>query len=146
MSKSLKLVFLTSLVLNLLLLGVILGRVPHGFDVPPARQQRMEEALKKLPEAEQARFRDRFAKIRAAGDPLREQMDTARNEVLRLMSAETFDEAAYDQQVRKFDELREEMFKRMSHVIKQITKELAPGDRRTLAELLRRPPPSPKQD
>jgi uncharacterized membrane protein len=146
MSKTFKLAFLTSLVLNLLFLGVILGRVPHGVDRPPTPQQRMEEALKKLPEAVQARFREKFAQIRAAGDPLREQLDAARNEALRLMSAETFDEAAYDRQVKKFDELREEMFKRLSQVIKQIAVELAPDERRTLADLLRRPPAPPKQN
>jgi uncharacterized membrane protein len=146
MNKSFKLIFLTSLVLNLLFLGVILGRVPHGFDAPPTRQQRMETALNKLPEPAQGRFRQILTQIRAAGDPLREPMDAARNQALQLMSAETFDEAAYDQQVKKFDELREEMFKRMSHVIKQVAKDLALDDRRTLADLLRRPPPRPEQN
>ncbi|HMA82367.1 MAG TPA: periplasmic heavy metal sensor, partial [Candidatus Binatia bacterium] len=121
------------------------GRVPRRFGGSPTRQQRMEEALKKLPQAEQERFRDKFAQIRAAGDPLREQMDAVRNEALRLMSAETFDEAAYDQQVKQFDDLREEAFKRMSQVIKQTANELSPEQRRTFAELLRRPP-SPKQN
>ena len=45
MSKAVKLAFLASLVLNLLLLGVILGQVPRGSTTAPARQQRMEEAL-----------------------------------------------------------------------------------------------------
>jgi uncharacterized membrane protein len=146
MSKSLKWIVLTSLVLNLLFLGVILGHVPRGFDAAPTRQQRMEVALNKLPEPAQARFRKIFTQIRAAGDPLREPMDAARNQALQLMSAETFDEAAYEQQVKKFDELREEMFKRMSLTIKQVAKDLAPDERRTLADLLRRPPPRPEQN
>jgi uncharacterized membrane protein len=146
MSTRFKLVFLISLVLNLLFLGVILGRVPHGFDAAPTRQQRMEAALNKLPQPAQARFRQIFTQIRAAGDPLREPMDGARNQALQLMSAETFDEAAYEQQVKKFDDLREEMFKRMSLTIKQVAKDLAPDDRRTLADLLRRPPPRPEQN
>lgn len=145
MSKTLRLVFLVSLILNLLLIGVILGHVPRSLDGQSGRQQRMEEALKKLPEATQARFREKFAQIRAAGDPLREPMDAARSEALRLMAAEKFDEAAYDQQVNKYEELREEMFKRMSQVIKQMTKEMTPEERRTFATLLRRPPPA-KQD
>jgi uncharacterized membrane protein len=146
MSKSFKLVILASLVLNLLFLGVILGYAPHRFDAPRTRQQRMEAALGKLPEPAQSRFRQIFNEIRAAGDPLREPMDAARNQALQLMSAQTFDEAAYDQQVKKFDELREETFQRMSHVIKQAVKDLTPDDRRTLAELLRRPPPRADQN
>ncbi|MGE5219575.1 MAG: Spy/CpxP family protein refolding chaperone [Chloroflexota bacterium] len=145
MSRTLRLVFLVSLILNLLLIGVILGHVPRSLDSQSGRQQRMEEALKKLPEATQARFREKFAQIRAAGDPLREPMDAARSEALRLMAAEKFDEAAYDHQVNKYEELRDEMFKRMSQVIKQMTKEMTPEERSTFATLLRRPPPA-KQD
>lgn len=146
MNKTFKLVFLASLVFNLLLLGVILGRVPHEFDSPSTRKQRMESALKKLPDETQARFREKLTQIRTAGDPLREQIDTARNEALRLMSAEPFDETAFDRQVNKIDGLREEMFKRMSRAIKQTIEELSPEERRLFADVLRRPPPPRKND
>jgi uncharacterized membrane protein len=144
MTKTVKLAFLVSLVLNLLLLGVILGQVPRGLEATPTRQQRMEEALKKVPEPTQSRFREKFAQIRASSDPLRQQIDEARAETLRLLSAEPFDEAAYDRQVSKIEELRGEMFKRMGQSMKQTAKELSPEERRMLAELLRRPPPPPK--
>src|SRR6266545_5550114 len=129
MTKTVKLVFLASLVLNLLLLGVILGRVPGAFESVLPREQRMEQALKKLPEPAQTHLRDKFAQIRAAGAPLREQMDQARAEALRLLGAEPFDEAAYDREVSKIDELREQMFKRMGQTIKQAAKELSPEER-----------------
>jgi uncharacterized membrane protein len=145
MTKAVKLAFLASLVLNLLLLGVILGRVPHGLEAtPPTRQQRMEEALRKVPEPTQSRLREKFAQIRASSDPLREQIDEARTETLRLLSAEPFDEAAYDRQVSKIEGLRGEMFKRMGQNMKQTAKELSPKERRMLADLLRRPPPPPR--
>jgi uncharacterized membrane protein len=145
MTKTIKLAFVASLVLNLLLLGVILGQVPRAFDAAPTRQQRMEESLNKLPEPVQTRFREKFAQIRAAGDPQRQQIDQARAEALKILSAEPFDEAAYDRQINQIDELRAEMFKRMGQVIKQTAKELAPEERRMLADLLRRPPPATKQ-
>ena len=145
MTKAVKLAFLASLVLNLLLLGVILGQLPRGLEpTPPTRQQRMEEGLKKLPEPAQSRLREKFAQIRASADPLRQQIDDARAETLRLLSADPFDEAAYDRQVNKIDELRGEMFKRMGQNFKQTAKELSPQERRMLADLLRRPPPPPK--
>jgi uncharacterized membrane protein len=145
MTKTIKLAFVASLVLNLLLLGVILGQVPRAFDAAPTRQQRMEESLNKLPEPVQTRFREKFAQIRAAGDPQHQQIDQARAEALKILSAEPFDEAAYDRQINQIDELRAEMFKRMGQVIKQTAKELAPEERRMLADLLRRPPPATKQ-
>ena len=145
MTKALKLVFLGSIVLNLMLLGVILGQVPRGLEATPStRTQRMEEALKKVPEPAQSRFREKFAQIRAVNDPLRQQIDEARAETLRLLAAERFDEAAYDRQVSKIEELRGEMFKRMGQDFKQTAKEFSPEERRMLADVLRRPAPPSK--
>ena len=145
MTKAFKLAFLASLVVNLLLLGVILGRVPRGLETtPPTRQQRMEEGLKKLPEPTQSRLREKFAQIRASSDQQRQQIDEARAETLRLLGAEPFDETAYDRQVSKIEELRAEMFKGMARNFKQIAKELSAEERRMLTELLRRPTPPTK--
>ena len=139
MSKTVKLAFVASLVLNLLLLGVILGQLPRASTLPSGRDQRMEEALKKLPEPEQTRFRAKFAEVRAAGEPFRKQLGQARAEILRLLSAEPFDGTAYDAQLRKMEELRTEMIKSMGQRIRQQAKDLSPGERRMLADLLRRP-------
>ena len=141
MSKTVKLVFLVSLVLNILLVGVLLGRLPRdvGFD----RQQRLEQALKDLPEPTQTRFREKFKQMRAAGDPLRDQIRLAREETLRILSADPFDEAAYDRHVSQIDELQLQMFKKMGQVVKEIAKELPPEERRLFAQILRRPPPPP---
>src|SRR4030095_12846836 len=99
MTKALKLVFLGSLVLNLLLLGVILGQVPRGLETTTStRTQRMEEALRKVPEPAQSRFREKFAQIRAANDPLRQQLDEARAETLRLLAGDPFYQRATDSQ------------------------------------------------
>lgn len=145
MTKTVKLAFLASLVFNLLLLGVILGQVPRGLEAtPPGRQQRLEENLKKLPEPAQSRFRKRFAEIRAAADPLRRQIDEARDETLRVLGTEPFDEAAYDRQLNRIQELRGDMFQQMGQKMKQTAKELSSEERRMLADLLRRPPPPSK--
>ena len=141
MSKTVKLAFLASLVLNLLFLGVILGHVPRGLNSTPPRQQRMQEALDKLPEPAQSRLRDKFQQIRAAGDPLRRQTEDARAEAIRLLGAEPFDVAAYDRQVSKIEELRVEMSRRMGQMIKQTARDLTPEERRMLADVLRRPAP-----
>jgi Spy/CpxP family protein refolding chaperone len=142
MTKTVKLAFLASFVLNLLLLGVILGRVPSAFEGGSPREQRMEQALNNLPEPARTRIRDKFAQIRAAADPLREQMDRERAEALRLLSAEPFDEAAYDQQVSKIGDMRLQMFKQMAGAVKQAVKEFTPEERRMFADVLRRPSPT----
>ena len=141
MSKTVKLVFLASLVLNVLLVGVLLGRLPG--DVGFGRQQRLEQALKDLPEPTRTRFREKFKQLRAAGDPLRDQIRLAREETLNILTADPFDEAAYDRHVSQIDDLQLQMFKKMGQVVKEIAKELPPEERHLFVQILRRPPPLP---
>jgi len=141
MTKTLKLVFLGSLVLNIVLIGWILGRVPRELDRASWRRQQLEHALKNLPEPVRADFNEKFSQIRAAADPLRDEIETARSEALRLIGAEPFDEAAYDRQAKKIQDLRAERFSRMGAAAKKIAKELPPEERRMFADLLRRPAP-----
>ena len=141
MSKAVKLLFLVSLVLNVLLLGVLLGHLPR--DVVFRRQQRLEQTLKNLPEPTQARLREKFNQMRAAADPLREQIRAAREQALRILGADPFDAAAYDRQVSQFDDLQLQLFKKMAQVVKEIAQGLSPEDRRLFAEALRRPPSPP---
>jgi len=139
MTKTVRLVFLASLVLNVLLVGVLLGRLPGEVSFGP--QQRLEQALKNLPEPTQTRFREKFKVMRAAADPQRDQIRVAREETLRILSTDPFDEAAYDRHVSQIDDLQLQMFKKMGQVVKEIAKELSPEERRLFAQILRRPPP-----
>jgi uncharacterized membrane protein len=66
-------------------------------------------------------------------------MDASRTEALRVLGAERFDEVAYDREVTKFDQLREQMFKQIGQAIKEAAKELSPEERRMFADVLRRP-------
>ena len=141
MSKTVRLVFLASLVLNVLLLGVVIGRLPR--EVGFGRQQRLEQALKDLPEPTQTRFREKFKLMRAAGDPQMDQIRVAREETLRILSTDPFDEAAYDRHVSQIDHLQLQMFKKIGQTVKEIAKELSPEERRLFAKILRRPPPPP---
>ena len=53
-----------SLVLNVLLVGVLLGQLPRNVGF--GRQQRLEQALKDLPEPTQTRFRETDARVRGS--------------------------------------------------------------------------------
>jgi uncharacterized membrane protein len=143
MNKTLKLLFLVSLILNVLLVGVLMGQLPRRLERGSFREQRMEQALRDLPQPMQTRLREKFKQMRAAGDPLRDQLRIAREQTLGTLSAEPFDEAAYDRQVSKIQELQLQMFKKMGQVVKEIAKELSVEERRNFAQILRRPPPRP---
>jgi len=141
MNRTLKFLFLVSIILNVLLVGVLMGQLPSRLERGSFREQRMEQALKDLPQATQTRLREKFKQMRAAGDPLRDQLRAAREETLGILSAESFDEAAYDRQIGKIDELQLQRFKKIGLVVKEIAKELPPEERRIFAQILRRPPP-----
>jgi uncharacterized membrane protein len=141
MNRAPKLLFLVSIILNVLLVGVLMGQLPRRLERESFREQRMEQALKDLPQPTQTRLREKFKEMRAAGDPLRDQLRAAREETLGILSAESFDEAAYDRQIGKIDELQLQRFKKIGLVVKEIAKELPPEERRIFAQILRRPPP-----
>lgn len=142
MSKKLQGVFLASILVNVLLVGVLLGELPRRFDRGTSRQQRMEQALQTLPEPVQTRVRARAETMREDGEPIREQIRQAREEAIRLLVTEPFVEAAYDQQVQQISALRLYLAQRMAQGIKTMAQDLPSEHRAVLADMLRRPAPS----
>ena len=141
MNRAAKMAFIGSIILNVLLLGFVLGQSPRRFDRNAMRQQRIEQVIKDLPEASQQRLRERFQQLRSTADPLFEQMRKAQDEAVQVLGAESFDEAALDRQEAKINELRTEMSKQLSQSVKLAIKDLGPEERRRFAQMLRRPPP-----
>ena len=140
MNRAAKMAFVGSIILNVLLLGFVLGQSPRRFDRNAMRQQRMEQVIKDLPEASQQRLRERFQQLRSTADPLFEQMRKAQDEAIQVLGGESFDEAALDRQEAKINELRAKMSKQLSQSVKLAIKDLGPEERRRFAQMLRRPP------
>jgi uncharacterized membrane protein len=142
MNRNIKFVFIASLILNVLLIGVLLGQSPRRFGRGALRQQRMDQALKDLPESAQTRLRGKLQQLRAAAGPLFEQVRKNEEEAVQLLGKEPFDESAYDHQVSKIIEMRAEMTKRLSQVVKDEGKDLSAEERKRFAQLLRPSPPA----
>lgn len=141
MNKKLKGAFIASIILNVLLVGMLFGALRHRFE-GGSRQDRFMAEVEKLPEPARSRLRDNMAKLRDNSDPMREQIRTARNEAIRLLVAEPFEEIAYDRQISKINELRVQITTRMSNEMKEMIKGLPPEQRTAVGNILRRPPPS----
>jgi uncharacterized membrane protein len=146
MSKKIKGIVLGSLVLNVVLAGIILGGSPRRFDRDLRREQRIEQVLEGLPSDSQARLRERMREIRSAAEPHFTQIRRARDEAIRLLGADPFDQAALDGQVARILEFQAEMTKHMSEAIKTAIRDLTPEERRRFAEMLRRPPPPDRKN
>jgi len=143
MNKKLKFVFLVSILANILLVGFLVGELPQRFDRGSRRGERMKRDLEKLPEPVRTQFREKMDEMRRTAGPVREKMSQERAEALRILAADPFDEAAYDRQVKKIQELRLRMAQRISDNVKEIAKGLPQEQRKALAEVLKRPPPGP---
>lgn len=145
MNAKLKLAFLASLLVNVFLVGVLLGELPRRSDEGVSREERMERAIGKLPEPLRARFRGEMERRREGSEQLRAQIQEAREEALRILIAEPFDGTAYDRQVSKIHALHGQRSQRMAELVKEVVKDLPPEQRQLLAEVLKRPPsPSPR--
>lgn len=142
MTKRIKIVFIASVVINVLLIGVLIGSLPGGFYRSEARQSRFAAEIEKLPEPARSRLRDKIAQLRS-GDSLREQLRQAHNEAVHLLVAEPFDEPAYERQLSQVNELRAQMGRRISEGLKQVVRELPREQRAAVGEALKRPPPPP---
>jgi uncharacterized membrane protein len=144
MNKPLKATLLASIILNVLFVGVFLGQLPNRFATGSFFRQRMETAINDLPEPARSRFRQKMEQTRKEVEPIRDQIQEARNEAIRVFVAEPFDETAYDRQVSKISELRGELAKRMAASVKEASRELPSEQRQTLAEAFKRPATSPR--
>jgi uncharacterized membrane protein len=72
---------------------------------------------------------------------IHKQIDEARERVLSILSAPEFDEAAYQLETAKLDELRGLTMKRFADATRELAKQFNQEERKALAEDLRRPPP-----
>ncbi|HJU61781.1 MAG TPA: periplasmic heavy metal sensor [Candidatus Binatia bacterium] len=135
MTQKLKWIILVSFLLNVLLVGILFGQLPRRVDRDVYRQQIMEQAIKKLPESAREPFRQKLEHMRASAEPIRRQIREARDESIQIVIAETFDEAAFDRQVKKINDLRVQM----ADILKEAAKNLPPDQRRALGEAMKRP-------
>jgi uncharacterized membrane protein len=142
MNKALRLALVASITLNVLFIGVLLGELPHRFDGRLSPRERMEAAVDGLAEPARSRVRSRMKQMHKEIDPIRNQIEKARDETLGIFAADSFDETAYDRHVSKIDELRLQMGKRLATNMKEIAKELPAEQRKILAKAFARPPRS----
>ena len=146
MNRTFKLAFFGSVVLNVILVGVFFGRVTHRFERAPSRQERLENSLKEFPEPVRSQFRDTLKRMDQEGEPLGSQIQHARDEILRIIVSDPFDEAAFDQQIKKINELRIQRAQIMTKIVKDVVKNSTPNQRKMLVEMLQRAmPPRPSR-
>jgi len=140
MSKTIKILIVSSLVLNILLIGFIIGKVSNRFFRGDSlRRQPPELAVKLSPDREKL-FINTMEKVHVENRNIHKQIREARERIFFILTAPQFDEASYQSEVEKLHELRGIMMQRLSNATKELAKQFNQEERKSLAEHLRHPP------
>jgi uncharacterized membrane protein len=143
MSKTIRILIISSLVLNVLLIGIIIGSLSDRLFRKDSPRIKPPEFGLKLPPDKEKLLTDTMEKVFRQNDDLRKETDEARERLLSILSAPQFDEGAYQTEVTKLDRLRDLMMKRLAEATKELAKQFNQEERKAFAEHLRQPPPLP---
>ncbi len=144
MSKKMKVLIIGSLLLNVLLVGVIIGDMSHRLRREPFFGRHARELASKLPEDKAALFLETVEKVHLNNRDVHKQIREARKRAMRILTAHHFDEAAYQIQVEKLQELRGLMMRQLANATIELARQFDQEERKVLAQHLRRPPRPPR--
>jgi uncharacterized membrane protein len=143
MGKRIKLLISISILLNVLLIGVVIGNISNRLFREDFPRRHPPEFVGKLPADKEKLFFDMMERVNLENREVRKQIDEARKRVLSTLRAPEFDEAAYQVEAAKVDKLHGLMMQRFAEATKELAKQLNQEERKVLAEFLRQPPPPP---
>ena len=138
MSKKVKVLIFSSLLLNVLLAGVIMGDVSHRFHKEYFVRKSVKEFASKLPGDKAALFLETVKSVHLANQDAYNEIREARKEAIKLLSAPEFDESAYRLQIEKIDKLRRLMKRRLADATIELARQFSQEERSALAQHLRR--------
>jgi len=144
MSKKMKVLTIGSLLLNVLLIGIIIGDMSQRLQREHLSGRHARELSSKLPEDKAALFLETVEKVHLNNRDVHKQIRAARQRAMKILTSPKFDEAAYQVQVEKLHELRGLMRRRLANATIELARQFDQQERRALAQHLRRPPRPPR--
>jgi uncharacterized membrane protein len=137
MTKKIKILIFSSLLLNVLLVGVVIGDVSHRFHKEYFVRRSVQEFASKLPEDKAALFLETVEKVHINNRNAYKKIREAGKEAMKLLSEPEFDEAAYRLQIEKIHELRSLMKGRLADATIELARQFSQEERSALAQHLR---------
>jgi uncharacterized membrane protein len=139
MNRSLRMVLVTSILLNLLLAGMWIGCVGKGF--LEGGKNDPQTVVAGLPNDTRILFNDMLVKTRMDLAPLRAEIDGTRRAALCLLHRETFDREAYLATTERLHTLYGHLTKRMSIAVADASAKLPSQARIAFVDMLKPTPP-----
>lgn len=146
MSKGLKILVICSLVLNILLVGIVIGHFSHRFRDEGFLRKPWHERMSELPPEKQDLFSKTMDQARSTSRDIHRKIRNTRRRALDILTAPEFDEAAYRSEMEKLHVLRGNMMRNLADLTTDLAKQLDQEERRALARMLERPMQGPLDD
>jgi uncharacterized membrane protein len=143
MGTRIRILVIASLLLNVLLIGVLIGNISHRLFREEFPRRHPLELAGKLPADKEKLYFEMMERVNLENREVRKKIDEARDRVLSILRAPEFDEASYQVEAAKLDKLHGLMMQRFAEATKELAKQLNQEERKVLAEFLRQPPPPP---
>ena len=139
MSRKVKILVVTSVVLNVLLAGVIIGNMAHQMERWSAFGRDRALAAK-LPPEKYKLFTEVMGGARSECRQIRKQIKETRAQTLGILTAPEFDEESFQREVARLRDLRGQVSDRMAGATLHLARQFDPEERRLLGKYLERPP------
>lgn len=140
MTRKIKVVFIASILLNVLLLGMVGGHMLKRWSYHQDRQAQRAELLQDLPKESAEKIEAMLDSMFRSHRGNHKQVKDLRQESIALLAAEPFDRNAYQQQMEQMHQLRGDRMRDFAKEIADMAEILPQNERKVLAELLRHPP------
>jgi len=142
MNKKMKIFISLSVLLNVLLVGVLIG----GFSKPhmdrghksAQMEQRLVEILALLPAEKSKEFELRISDLKALRGSDKVIMKSARKNIMQVFMQEPFDQTAYQQAVLGLNKVHQQQMKARVNLMSDMAQYLSAKERRQLFRLIMR--------
>ncbi|MBN2233168.1 MAG: periplasmic heavy metal sensor [Deltaproteobacteria bacterium] len=143
MSRSLKILLILSLLANMLLAGLLIGLLPRQFRHSHPLRERLDRVTEQLPEDRRQLVRERLREVHRRNRQLYREIRAGREAAIAILTAPTFDEAAFRRQAEEIHHRRGQLMDRLTETTIELARQLDRDERVLLAEIIRRPPRPP---
>lgn len=136
MTKNIKIVFAISILVNIFLLGFIVGDVSKMLRFESHKGFCYKKFEDKFSPSSKALFQEKIKNFRGSENDFRKQVKKAREDVLAVLAAENFDKQLYREKLDILRGLHRSRMDAFATIIEDLASQMPQKDRITLAQAL----------
>ena len=136
MSKTFKIIFAASIIINILLAGMVIGTYSHDFKRKVLIRHDIDEVIEEFPADKRALVTGAVASIRERTKETKKEIHEKRKEIVAILTAPEFDPALYDKNVDELHALMNKLGTEFADTARDLALNLDQDERKALAEVI----------